>query len=542
MAAIDFSAPVKVMVTIEDSDDDIIMCEDENDELISLGNSNNTLSMVSSPPTFEDNNEIFDEYEKLGNKRKENYRNKRNILKHLQDRCDINIETNSISEYLKKRFDSPPKSASNQNGLSKNNNYIIMEDLQKLIDSVRKTKHRTMDSENLRLSNGDNTKRYDGDTENYVSHLRNIRKHISFIMDAFFCFTRIKNSNPCDENLVHEAANYYNEIKKYFFTLSYRIIADIILPHMNNPSFIQNFINDTTTIVNEKNPCEHWQIATLLAEMVHWTIEKQKLLNNLPVQFEARNNSNQNNADMFSFLKQELLKPVPPKLPPKPNRLLPKPKPSLVKRKEKQANSYTKPQRKFKTKSPKCIFSCGPPGRNINISINPSLLNYQRGMSTDTATEALSHDYRPDFSRENIISQHEETYIPQYNNYNAIPPATTYPNNCCSSNPGLNILFRGQPYIAPCSYQNHVPVLTQLNCVPPPQYTEKHQREAQSQQNQPSRSTSTDSGFMSPLNFSTEPMVIFNLYYIAKLSISQLFLNYWKLCIFDTQSRTISNK
>lgn len=651
MAACDLSAPVNVMVTFEDSNEDISLSQEIKEELITLVNSD---SFRTEAPSLTLEKKIEDDDEKLSNNRKENHGM---ILEDTN-----NIETNSRSKSLKRKLESPPKTASKQ--INKNN--IVTHDLHNLVGSERTTKYTTTNNDNnILLSNENNKKVKEGDREiNYVPNLLNtVSKHISLIMEAFYCFTRLNNST-CDQNLVREAMNHFIQLKTHLFSLSYCTVSDIILPHVNDPKFIQKFIYNTTAIANEKSPCSYQQIESLFTDMVDWTKGKQKYLNILPGYLGAQHNSNQNNV----ILKQHLMKPpLFPKLPPDlniaaskpvppplyvnrnaqsyqfhshtvpakpypppldlnrnhqshhptfhtvPSKLNPingnaqsnqplsyttpaKPRPPTIytNRNTKshqthfdtvplktksppilyvnrntqnneslsdtvlstpnpppinryaqnnQAKSYTMPykpdppyiNKKIQKnlaesgpcahypsdlngntqKSQQCIFSSGPSGRNINISVNPSLLNHQNEMSTDNSTKTVNHDYQPGFSRENNISQHEKSYVPQCNNSNTLPPVTIYSNNYVTYIPDVNInniLVQNQPDTMPYNYENRVPVPTEQNYLPPPVYTEKAHNEPRSPQNQhePTRSTSTDSGFMSPLNFgTTEPMVIF---------------------------------
>ncbi|XP_063826046.1 probable basic-leucine zipper transcription factor S [Ostrinia nubilalis] len=229
------------------------------------------------------------------------------------------------------------------------------------------------------------------EVSNYIQDiLKTVSEHLILVINAFQEHTRIVNEyrNRVDGNFrIQQSKARYNSIKTHVFHLSYSAVVSVILAQENSTEFIDAFLNNTMKIADKKELKYTPQfIQPFFYDLIFWTKQKRNFMDSQSALAVQKNN--ETNTDNNPMLTKQLSQPavVPPS---KLTNSLRKNR-SREKRKVTSHNSdqsSTCPQVAV-NREPQTIpiFRAGPPEREVRISVQPNILQLQTKQITQIAS------------------------------------------------------------------------------------------------------------------------------------------------------------
>ncbi|CAG4965072.1 unnamed protein product [Parnassius apollo] len=301
-----------------------------------------------------------------------------------------------------------------------------------------------------------------------------VANNMILIMEAYTNYYKILNNSV--DNLTFEYSDClrtnYLRIKYYYFNKSQTISELILLPQERNKCFIESFLFRTIQMAKGKMNISYNNLRNLYFDLLEWTKQKQE--HSLRA---IKENQNRNNV-------HPLLRVIPP------SKSLSQNISDHIRRPE--SESQTKDFDKIN------LFSSGPPGNEITISVDPKFINPK--------THHVTTQYRPTCLNEmQSINHNVQTSVPLSNIVNCNAKESIGFNNTPIRNIQERRIDTQRILEDPCAkYSSRLPVIYQDNMQSrvTPRSSNEYETSKQSDSQDANRcSISRDSGFMSPIIF-----------------------------------------
>ncbi|XP_059052588.1 probable serine/threonine-protein kinase clkA [Achroia grisella] len=236
------------------------------------------------------------------------------------------------------------------------------------------------------------------------------------IMNAYIRHVHIRYNQQNTASTIEESKKHYLHIKYKLFKICHDIVLSKIVPEENNKTFIEKFLNNTISFLSDKiNRIKICYIRTIFREMLFWAKN-----NKAPTVAYGKNYP-------FTLL-QQLTSP-----------------PKAVS--FGGSNTIHSPQINTNSaSSPSCLFTFGPPGREIRI-------NTLKEIYSNNGREHISSNHVPTVNGTNTDYQTQSTTNTLYNNQT--------PNGIQSSENMVTSNFQ---------LENHNNITNMYNQGPPPNY------------------------------------------------------------------------
>ncbi|PZC79481.1 hypothetical protein B5X24_HaOG216261 [Helicoverpa armigera] len=241
--------------------------------------------------------------------------------------------------------------------------------------------------------------------------LNKVSEHLVLIMRTF-CHYGAKRANQGSDS--ENRQRIFHFVRNHFFELSFHTVETIILPQEHNTTFMNQFLEKTVEIANQKSQpwvCHRGHVRPFLMDLIRWT--KQRIEYNTKNEQRPKRNEN-------AILKQHLATP-----------------PQIFNLPQTQSINLQNCNASPTIQNNLCIFSSGVPGGEISINVNSNLL---RNVTEPhyTSKEYENNNYNS-YSPNGVVTQgstsaptlHESQYSYMQNNnttYNRPPPPYTQKN------------------------------------------------------------------------------------------------------------------
>lgn len=467
MAEYDFNAPIDVEMIFEDSDNDDPSIQSALSEHENINENNKQAPVeqcVTKPKT--DNKQFKDQIniESL-NKSMLSLNQISNVLpcKHSIEKSKNN-ENNILNNKKNAEIGMNLKDVEhchNQNESDANQHALILLD------------NDTVNEGSLPSTSGSND--HHEPVTTFIEDLLNkLSEHIVLIMQSFYHYG-VKRNN--EDNKKRE--DVFHFIKSHFFELSYSTVESIFLPQEQNESFINQFLDNTVLIANNKAlrwRCHRGHVRPFFKELMTWTKEKKQY---------TKNNHPPGPSNGNILLKEQLVRPLLP---------LNLPQSEII------ANSNIATQN---IQNNLCIFSSGPPGSEISINIDAKTLMQinKRQQSTDRVEQNKSNNN----TSQNCDSTSRKKPVTRTTNrnrvkniqkrnpqYDRLPPAKPPPPPYYMSHGANRMPYRPQQY----NQTNMNPIRNHYDNIGPPQ--QNHQNIGQPINNHPNQLHYVNTNHISP--------------------------------------------
>ncbi|KAL0838914.1 hypothetical protein ABMA28_016927 [Loxostege sticticalis] len=560
MAACDFSAPMNVTVLFDDSD------EDTKDVITLLSDQDQTKS-PNEKSSLEQKTSVHAHKRKIGTKKPKKSSNESKVPENKRSRIELDDKNNNKMEIYSSGKSPKNDSNSNNTVLMPEAPTSCMSPTAETNLNNNKHTDKTLDNIDVDLMRQDfqEVRNYIQNLLKTVSeHLILI---INAYQDHAKIVTENVKNRVDGHLRIHDSKTRFTRFKGHVFQLSYSAVISVILEQETNKEFLDAFLKNTEKIAHNKHqmPYTAQYIQPFFYELLNWAKQKKDFMNNYPANEILKNNeSNMNNTPTLS---KQLSQPprLPPIILPQSSRNVTNEEknkvqdstpdqspalPRIVGYKESSIPIFSPgpPNRSIP------IFSSGPPNREVRISIQPDMLRIQnQQMAQITRTQ---HPPPPYPNPPTLRRQENQYHINQNNQYPnhhvvssffapsnnmAVAPTATYnhqyinhavngPNrqnpdqvsntnnryqpwtngSCTDPSQSLPSLREFRPHHSPSVCQDSRTYQQQFTSVDRNQSCCLEDRWAQNLQNispkkvvESGRSVSTDSGFISPLQFST---------------------------------------